>query len=684
MKKISSSILLFFYAITCFAQQGNSCPEDLFPYFDKEKRMWGYADVMGMPVIEPIFTKVSPYSANKAIVQKGDLCGVIDCNGNLIVPVVYQKIQNFRYDKAWVLKGNKWGLIDGKGRTALAAVYDEVRPVEHTELTWLRKDTLWGLYDESKLKMMCSFQYTMIQPMSQHCTLVEKNNLFSVLNHVDCGQLIQGDINKVKKVTARTVLFEQENKWGAFSTEGKLLIPSIYDTLYLAKDGILAASKDRKMGLIYTNGTSVTKLEYDSIYPFSSILFRVKKDNKYGYITSFGKVQIPIQYQDADDFYHGVAKVKTPTGYNLITFKDSFILPQSFKKIDVIKEYPIYVAQNKDGNLKLISTVGLNNIYVSENCQSFFVDDVQSDVIRIQLENSKMEWYNIKNGKYSVAFDSLCFLESNRFVYRQNQQYGLGYINDLNTLQYTSIIPAEMDKIESDVIGQQLIYYVTKNNLTGVYSLEGKTILPIQYSTVKVSGTNFILAQNNQWFVQKFSGQKINTVAFDYIDTIQNYGSWMTKRDGKWIILNDKGVESPPIKTKKLSPLGYGWYSAFDGKTYRLCNKDGVLQKVKYDSLSLFKDGMLAVQSKGLWGFVDTNGDVAIPCVYSTAWGYIYGRAIVKTKDGYIVIDKKGNAVNNEVYSSLILEKSDEILIPILIKNNIKYTIMPSGQIQKK
>lgn len=646
--------------------------------------MWGYADIMGMPVIEPIFTKVSPYSANKAIVQKGDLCGVIDCNGNLIVPVVYQKIQNFRYDKAWVLKGNKWGLIDEKGRTALAAVYEEVRPIEHTELTWLKKDSLWGLYDESKLKMMCSFQYTMIQPMSQYCTLVEKNNRFSVLNHVDCGQLIQGDINKVKRITARTILFEQQNKWGAFSTEGKLLIPSQYDTLYLAKDGILAASKDKKMGLIYTNGSAITKLEYDSIYPFSSILFRVKKDNKYGFITSFGKLQIPIKYDEADDFYHGVAKVKTSTGYNLISFKDSLILPQSFKKIEVVKEYPIYVAQNKDGNLKLISSEGINNIYISENIESFYVDDIQTDIIRVRLENSKMLWYNIKNGKQSIPFDSLCYIESSRFVYKQNNKYGLGYLDNSKSLQYTTIIPAEMDKIESDVIGQQLIYYVTKNNVTGVYSMDGKTILPIQYSTVKVSGTNFILAQNNQWFIQKFNGQKINTLAFEYVDTTQKSGPWIAKRNGKWMIVNDKGVESPAIKTKHLTSIGYGWFAAFDGKTYRLCDKEGVVQKVKYDSISFFKDGMLAVKTKGLWGFVEATGNLTVPCNYTQVWGYMYGRGIVKTNEGYRVIDKKGSFITNDVYSHFSLETIDGVSYPLLSKNNIVYTIKPSGQVQKK
>src|SRR6185437_13490920 len=145
-------LALLFCTIQVHAQQGNSCPEDLFPFYDKEKKAWGYADMMCMMVIEPIFTKVSPYSSNKAIVQKGNLCGVLDCNGNLIVPVQFQKILNFRYNKAWAMKDGVWGLIDDKGRNVLAPQFSDIYAIQGTELTWVKKESLWGLFDEDKTK----------------------------------------------------------------------------------------------------------------------------------------------------------------------------------------------------------------------------------------------------------------------------------------------------------------------------------------------------------------------------------------------------------------------------------------------------------------------------------------------------------------------------------------------------
>jgi hypothetical protein len=141
MKFIHKKICIFLLicSIHANAQQGNSCPEDLFPFYDKEKKAWGYADMMGMMVIEPIFTKVSPYSSNKAIVQKGNLCGVLDCNGNLVVPVQYEKILNFRYNKAWAFKDGLWGLIDDKGRNVLAQQFTDMYNIQGTELTWVKK-----------------------------------------------------------------------------------------------------------------------------------------------------------------------------------------------------------------------------------------------------------------------------------------------------------------------------------------------------------------------------------------------------------------------------------------------------------------------------------------------------------------------------------------------------------------
>src|SRR5436190_3078399 len=112
------SILFFLSLLTThyslFAQRGSNCPDDLVPKYG-ENKMWGYANLFGQWVIEPSYTKVSPYIENKAVVMKGLSYGVIDCEGNVVLAPQYEKLTNFRFGKIWAMKNGLWGLLNDKG-----------------------------------------------------------------------------------------------------------------------------------------------------------------------------------------------------------------------------------------------------------------------------------------------------------------------------------------------------------------------------------------------------------------------------------------------------------------------------------------------------------------------------------------------------------------------------------------
>ncbi|MCU0416599.1 MAG: WG repeat-containing protein [Cytophagaceae bacterium] len=679
MKKTILIISILLIRFCVWGQQGNSCPEDLFPYFDKEKRTWGFADIMGMPVIEPIFTKVSPYSANKSIVQKGDLCGVIDCKGNLIVPVVYQKIQPFRYDKAWVLKNNKWGLIDDKGRTALAAVYDEVRTIDHTELTWLKKDNLWGLYDESKLKWMCTAQYTTAQPMSSTCSLVEINGNYTVLNHVDCGQLIQGEMTRVKRITLKTVIFEQEEKWGAFSIEGKLILQPLYDTVYMAKDGILAVAKGGKMGLMHTNGQPLAPLEYDSIFPFSNLFFKVKKDTKYGYMNSFGKVQIPIHYTSASDFKHYMAVVEKNNKKVLINFKDSILSQTDDLYIQLIPDYPIALCKGKQG-VQIVSSKGINTFVKSPYFKSVQIEGAGVPILICKKEDEGICFYNTQTGRTSSTFDALYPVRNNRTIYKKNGLYGVIEMTDPATLQYTTIIESIYDSIVQDQIGQLDIFKIKQNQFWKVVTQDGKELIATPYSNISVSGIYFIAQNSSGWWVLKYRGQALHNEPLTVIDTTVIGPDWIVQRSNLWYIMNEKGTVSKGIKAQKIKVLDIDRYAALYGKKTTIVNEAGIPLKVVVLNVRPYQEGLAAVQQKKGWGFIDKNGVVVIPCTYLWVSDIQHGMAVVQLPSGYQIINKKGNLVNDTLYESMQI--IDNKLY--VVKNSIQYEIDSTGIKQKK
>lgn len=67
---------------------------------------------------------------------------------------------------------------------------------------------------------------------------------------------------------------------------------------------------------------------------------------------------------------------------------------------------------------------------------------------------------------------------------------------------------------------------------------------------------------------------------------------------------------------------------------------------LQYDKVETISGGMAAVQHRGLWGFVDLDGNEVIECQYDSAKNFSEGLAAVKNDKGfYGFIDKTGAVV---------------------------------------
>lgn len=87
--------------------------------------------------------------------------------------------------------------------------------------------------------------------------------------------------------------------------------------------------------------------------------------------------------------------------------------------------------------------------------------------------------------------------------------------------------------------------------------------------------------------------------------------------------MNSKGEQLTPFK-----------YNSQSSKFYYYPNRPHV-----------FNEGMAAVQFEGKYGFIDRNGDEAIPFEYSSTYGFQDGLAFVTNSYGGGFIDKEGDVV---------------------------------------
>ena len=78
--------------------------------------------------------------------------------------------------------------------------------------------------------------------------------------------------------------------------------------------------------------------------------------------------------------------------------------------------------------------------------------------------------------------------------------------------------------------------------------------------------------------------------------------------------------------------------------TFGFANTRGeIIVQPIYQWVEDFREGMAAVEQNGLWGYVDTQGNLAVPCQFSVGHSFSCGRAYVGNNSAFI--DKTGAVI---------------------------------------
>ena len=135
---------------------------------------------------------------------------------------------------------------------------------------------------------------------------------------------------------------------------------------------------------------------------------------------------------------------------------------------------------------------------------------------------------------------------------------------------------------------------------------------------------------------------------------------------------DERGVENQPLTTS-----GFNWATGYtEKKEYCLLDEYGYpLSEIRIDGYSRcgFCDGLLLIEKDGLMGYMNLQGDIVIPAMFSNCTDFYSGKAVVYIGEenetwieGFYIIDIKGNMVH-------IDNTSPCDFIPTAIKNIAEY-----------
>lgn len=663
-------------------------------------------------LIPCIYESLGDYSSDSYIhaTLKGKK-GMIDSKNEIIIPFEYSNVGNpchtsNGYSIIWVEKDGKLGIYNDDGKELQpcdidkAYILTEYNSIElsytdcpSTDYIYIVRNGLTGLISGSTFETIIPCMYEYLSPIKTSKAFYKANGKWGIIdtNNKTIQLAIYDNVEidgstlseqKMPSMAFQSNMYVRNNgKVGMLKANGEDFIPVKYDSLGMYSDNMLVAKVGDKYGFLNEEGKETVPFVYSQANDYSEGLAAVVNENgKYLFIDKLGNVTIkPKKYDRVDKFTNGTCKVYRKDKFWEID-REGKKVKNSKKKVEVgnVDENKsnddMYVENSEnvsdtntvyDKDLAstptVISTSQPNNIQLSQNFSSNIskYDAVLgnfSDGLLPVTKNKKLGYINaegeevipctkkyyIEPGmddgivKYGSFHDGLAQVysfegESGAIESQGAKNIKIGYMNKLGE----TVIPAIYDYADDFSEGKA---YVRSNDFQGFIDTTGKRLFQCKQSP-------------NDMF---FSDGLVLIIDYD---------------DGKYIFYNSEGKIALEIPTDKYSELhgfndGLAYYEKINNETGDIGEK-GFIDKSGKEVLVLsefymvndFSEGLASVSKDGkMYGFINTKGDLVIPCKHK---GYIDegdiryshdfhdGVCLIEAEDSLYFINKKNEVVLN-------------------------------------
>lgn len=268
----------------------------------------------------------------------------------------------------------------------------------------------------------------------------------------------------MKTVLPLLILATHLIAFGAFSQDPKMIYP--FEDYRMCYTGFRTYA-----------GDTIYPAKFESVYQErSTYKWIVEEQGRYGILSTYGELILPTQYDtiyNAEDRYFGRRKndwliIGSDGKYGIIDTEGNKILPVNYQQIELHHRW--FKVRNSAGKVGLLDTTSFQ-VEVP-----FEYDDLFCEVLR------------------DFSMDTLVYFS--HFLAKKNGDFGL------LKLDLTPILPFEFEKIrverpeENYVINQPYIY-TTKSEKKGLYTYDGKPIIPHKYEGIQLADKNYRYYKKN-------------------------------------------------------------------------------------------------------------------------------------------------------------------------------------------
>lgn len=583
-----------------------------------------------------------------AVFKKDGRYGFLGMDGSVTVDPKYERVGDFGYGVAAVCVDGRWGFINEKGETVVTPQYENVSsPYFREGLAYVVKDGKYGFIDmEGNM---------VIEPVYEYATSFEGNLAGVKVN----GKI--GFIDKTGKMViapeydnvdpspsakfwrAGYAIVTKANKVGLIDREGKVVLPLIYDKVsfmpYAASERRTVADKiyydfsatPGGSGIIAEDGVVIEPV-YSKIGDFSEGRAAASKDGKWGYLDFDGNIALPFEYDGCSKFSGNYATVKKDNRTFIID-KTGREICDKVEKLRFGCEDPLegYWAGIKDDKCGLLDDAG-NFILPCE------FDEIERwGITRLisVMKDGKRGVYDLSGKEIiKIEFDYIGTPRTEGVPVRLSpvrwEKEGV-----VTTDGRFIIKPGEFKSCSVDEKGG-VIVVENKDGKAGLRAFDGSEITPCVFDRINAFSDNGMAQAkiDGKFGLLDNKGQWVIPAEYEGIEDMSE-GLVGAKKDGKWGFINDKNEwVIAPAYDRIYRDFENGYAIVLNNDKSILINRAGKELTKPAANLDLYRpvEEMIRFRTGRKYGYLDTDGNIAIKPAFEEAEDFKNGCALVSMK----------------------------------------------------
>lgn len=525
--------------------------------------------------------------------------------------------------------------LDDMMAPSLRVDYTEYDQIFQKEASLTCEDCSWG-YIDTLGRIVVNPTYTFAQDLVNGVGIVEcegkwgmvdKNAKVLIPCRYDGVAFLENTENKIVRI------YIKEPKYGLIDTLGELRVSAVYDEIGSFSEGRLAVKRKGMWGYVDRDGLEVIPCRFKQVSNFSEGLAAVKLGRYWGFVDKQGNVEIDFKYKKAGSFNSGRAWVWSSEGTGYIDPENNYIIAPNFDKAyDFEEGIARVVVDNKYGLINLNGQLVVKPKYgliedfdqhglavvmsTSDRLKFGLINRAGTEVVSLKYKEikpfqeglavvKKKDYYGFIDIRGKLVIPAIYkkaagFSEGRAAV---TTKEGCGFIDTTGD----GVISFEFTKCLDFDDGKAVVYRGIRK--AGLVDLNGDFVL-------KPSLNRLLKFKEGRGLVrdEKYRFYYITEQAGWYDGYYQKASEFMhgvavVQVNGRWGIINQKGIEIIPPKYDKIESFKEGYakvrIKGFNGLTNL---KGELIVHPNYEYITYAGEGLFRVEQGDKIGYFDVDG----------------------------------------------------------------------------